>query len=82
MISLRGLHPAYMETLLDQEGALRDRFKASLRHEHRPFLKTDYLGIRLDGPSTPEALRDVRVRKAMSLALTVRGWPDTFVATP
>ena len=70
---ISGLHPAYMETLLDQEGALRDRFKASFRHEHRPFLKTDYLGIRLDGPSTPEALRDVRVRKAMSLALNRQG---------
>ena len=34
---ISGLHPAYMETLLDQEGALRDRFKASFRHEHRPF---------------------------------------------
>jgi ABC-type transport system substrate-binding protein len=70
---ISGLHPAYMETLLDEEGALRARFEATLRHEHRPFLKTDYLGIRLDGKETPAALRDVRVRQAMSLALDRHG---------
>ena len=70
---ISGLHPAYMETLLDEEGELRARFEATLRHEHRPFLKTDYLGIRLDGKQTPAALRDVRVRRAMSLALDRHG---------
>ena len=70
---ISGLHPAYMETLLDEEGELRARFEATLRHEHRPFLKTDYLGIRLDGKQTPAALRDVRVRQAMSLALDRHG---------
>ncbi len=70
---ISGLHPAYMETLLDEEGALRARFEPTLRHEHRPFLKTDYLGIRLDGLGTPEALRDPRVRTAMSLALDRHG---------
>ena len=70
---ISGLHPAYMETLLDEEGKLRTRFEGQLRHEHRPFLKTDYVGIRLDGPNTPAALRDVRVRKAMSMALDRHG---------
>jgi peptide/nickel transport system substrate-binding protein len=70
---ISGLHPAYMETLLDEEGELRARFESTLRHEHRPFLKTDYLGIRLDGKETPSALRDVRVRQAMSLALDRHG---------
>ena len=70
---ISGLHPAYMETLLDEEGELRARFEATLRHEHRPFLKTDYLGIRLDGKQAPAALRDVRVRRAMSLALDRHG---------
>ena len=62
-----------METLLDEVGELRARFEATLRHEHGPFLKTDYLGIRLDGKQTPAALRDVRVRQAMSLALDRHG---------
>ena len=70
---ISGLHPAYMETLLDEEGELRARFESTLRHEHRPFLKTDYLGIRLDGKETPAALRDARVRRALSLALDREG---------
>ena len=38
-----------------------------------PFLKTDYVGVVLDGTNTPEALRDARVRRAMSLALDREG---------
>ena len=54
---ISSLHPAYMETLLDEEGKLRTRFEGQLRHEHRPFLKTDYVGIRLDVPNTHGASR-------------------------
>lgn len=70
---MSGLHPAYMETLLDENGALRPSFDNALEHLHVPFLKTDYLGVVLDGADTPEALRDARVRKAMSLALDRHG---------
>lgn len=64
-----GLHPAYMETLLNEEGELQADLEAALKLQHVPFLKTDYLGVVLDGESTPVALRDARVRRAMSLAL-------------
>ena len=70
---MSGLHPAYMETLLDEAGTLRPSFKNTLKHLHIPFLKTDYLGVVLDGVDTPEALRDARVRRAMSLALDRHG---------
>jgi ABC-type transport system substrate-binding protein len=70
---ISGLHPAYMETLLDEQGELRETYTAFLRHEYVPFLKTDYLGVVLDGTATPEALRDGRVRRAMSLALDRHG---------
>lgn len=70
---ISGLHPAYMETLLDEEGGLREDFQADLTLAHVPFLKTDYLGIVLDGDATPEALRDGRVRQAMSFALDRKG---------
>lgn len=66
---MSGLHPASMESLLDEEGQLRPIHESTLSYEHVPFLKTDYLGVSLDGSSTPEALRDSRVRQAMSLAL-------------
>ncbi len=70
---ISGLHPAYMETLLDENGALRERYTSDFRLEHVPFLKTDYVGVVLDGASTPQALRDPRVRQAMSLALDREG---------
>ena len=70
---MSGLHPAYMETLLDETGTLRPSFENTLKHLHVPFLKTDYLGVVLDGANTPEALRDARVRRAMSLALDRHG---------
>ena len=70
---MSGLHPAYMETLLDEAGTLRPSFESTLKHLHIPFLKTDYLGVVLDGADTPEALRDARVRRAMSLALDRHG---------
>ena len=70
---MSGLHPAYMETLLDEAGTLRPSFEHTLQHLHIPFLKTDYLGVVLDGTDTPEALRDARVRRAMSLALDRHG---------
>lgn len=70
---ISGLHPAYMETLLDEEGSLRANFQTDWTLAHVPFLKTDYLGIVLDGEATPEALRDRRVRQAMSCALDRKG---------
>ena len=70
---MSGLHPAFMETLLDQDGELRDAHRPSLRLARTPFLKTDYLGVVLDGQETPDALKDVRVRRAMSMAIDRRG---------
>ena len=70
---MSGLHPAFMETLLDEKGELREAHQGDLVLRRTPFLKTDYLGIVLDGESTPEALRDTRVRRAMSLAIDRQG---------
>lgn len=66
---ISGLHPSFMETLLDEEGGLRLSFAEELRLEHVPFLKTDYLGVVLDGSQTPPALKKPMVRQALSLAL-------------
>ena len=66
---ISGLHPSFMETLLDEEGGLRSSFAGELRLEHVPFLKTDYLGVVLDGSQTPPALKNPMVRQALSLAL-------------
>ena len=70
---MSGLHPAYMETLLDESGKLREAYDQGWRYEHVPFLKTDYVGVALHGTKTPKALLDARVRRALSLALDRQG---------
>lgn len=68
---MSGLHAAYMEELLDEDGELRAEHTAAIRLEKVPFLKTDYIGINLspaaDAPWSP--LQDVRIRRAMSQAI-------------
>jgi peptide/nickel transport system substrate-binding protein len=67
-----GLHPAYLEEALTESGELRPELADRIRYVHTPFLKTDYIGVLCD-PSLPIArnhpLLDVRVRRALSLAL-------------
>ena len=67
-----GLHPAYLEEALTEDGALRPALSDRIRYEHVPFLKTDYIGVLCD-PDVPAArnhpLLDVRVRRALSLAV-------------
>lgn len=68
---MSGLHAAYMEELLDEEGGLRLEHTGTVRLEKVPFLKTDYIGITLlpDSASEWNPLQDVRIRRAMSLAI-------------
>ena len=70
---ISGLHPAYMETLLDEYGELRPDFQQALTLDHVPFLKTDYIGVVLHGAQTPEALNNPLVRRAMSAAIDRAG---------
>ncbi len=68
---MSGLHAAYMEELLDEDGALRTEHAALIRLEKVPFLKTDYIGINLS-PASETAwspLQDVRIRRAMSQSI-------------
>jgi len=68
---MSGLHAAYMEELLDEDGALRAEHAAVIRLEKVPFLKTDYIGINLS-PASETAwspLQDVRIRRAMSQSI-------------
>jgi len=69
---MSGLHPAYMEDLMDAEGGLASKHEAVLNLEKIPFLKTDYLGILVDSNLVNmkgHPLLDSRVRKALSLAV-------------
>ena len=64
---MSGLHPAYMEDLMTQNGALSQKHKATLELHRVPFLKTDYVGVLID------SISDVRVRKALSLSIDRAG---------
>ena len=68
---MSGLHPAYMNELLDETGGLNPTYEASLRLETVPFLKTDYIGFYTDSSADAEWLpwQDASVRRALSAAI-------------
>lgn len=68
---MSGLHAAYLEELLTEEGELNPAYADRIRLEAIPFLKTDYIGVLIDPDlptSTGHPLLDRRVRQALSLA--------------
>ena len=69
---ISGLHPAYMEDLMNAEGELAVKHKGSLELRQTPFLKTDYIGILVDDElenMKGNPLLNPLVRKALSLAV-------------
>lgn len=71
---MSGLHPAYMEELLDQQGQLQADHVGTVRLESTPFLKTDYIGFYIgSADSMWLPWQDKAVRQALSLALDRSG---------
>ncbi len=69
---ISGLHPAYMEDLMNAEGELAEKHHGSLELRRTPFLKTDYIGILVDDElenMKGHPLLNPLVRKALSLAV-------------
>ena len=69
---ISGLHPAYMEDLMNVEGELAEKHQGSLELRQTPFLKTDYIGILVDDElenMKGNPLLNPLVRKALSLAV-------------
>ena len=69
---ISGLHPAYMEDLMNDEGGLNIKHQQSIELVRTPFLKTDYIGILVDGNlenMKDSPLLDSRVRKALSMSI-------------
>jgi peptide/nickel transport system substrate-binding protein len=67
---ISGLHPAYMEDLMDENGDLAEKHRSQLDLYKTPFLKTDYLGVLLDsGNAGNSALQSSIMRRALSMSI-------------
>lgn len=70
---MSGVYKEYRNELLDAQGNLSPAYSDRFYLQRQPFLKTDYLGIRLPDidreGEQQQAIHDYRVRKAMDLAL-------------
>lgn len=64
---MSGVYKEYRNELLTNSGELAEAYQDRIYLQRQPFLKTDYLGIRMDSSNGP--LQDFRVRKAMDLCL-------------
>ena len=68
---MSGLHPAYMNELLDAQGQLKEEHEDVLSMKVVPFLKTDYIGFftEKDGSSGWQPWHDSAVRRALSAVI-------------
>ncbi|RLD25161.1 MAG: ABC transporter substrate-binding protein, partial [Bacteroidetes bacterium] len=67
---LQGTEGEYIVELLDNGGYLRSAYSDDIILEKSPWLKTDYLGFLIDPDKQKDSpLADVRVRKAISMAI-------------
>lgn len=69
---ISGLHPAYMEDLMDENGELADRHSANLNLYKTPFLKTDYIGV-LIGEGGDPTIQSAEIRRALSMSIDREG---------
>ncbi len=61
---ISGLDPSYKDEILTQKGTLQSKYASSVKMLTGPYLNTEYLGFRLDGPS--DAAKDKRIRQALN----------------
>ncbi|GAB2453624.1 peptide ABC transporter substrate-binding protein [Hymenobacter qilianensis] len=69
-----GIRAGSRDLILHPDGTVREDFEGKFRFEKVPYLNTEYLGIQQDptnlrGEAANPALRDKRVRQALSYAL-------------
>nr|WP_243389566.1 ABC transporter substrate-binding protein [Flavobacterium cyanobacteriorum] len=59
-----GLDPSYKDEILTPKGELAPKYRKSVTMITGPYLNTEYMGFRLDGPD--KALKDKRIRQALN----------------
>lgn len=69
---MSGIHIAYKDELLDPFGGLNESFKAKIKFQKTPFLKTDYIGILVDDSldlSSSHPLQNRELRYALNISI-------------
>ncbi len=69
---LTGVDPSYKDQWLDPDGQLKAQWRDRFTQRTAPFLNTEYLVLRF-GPSDPDYLADLRVRRALNWAVDREG---------
>jgi oligopeptide transport system substrate-binding protein len=66
---LEGLDVSFKDEILQADGQLQPAYRTRAQLLASPQLTTEYVGFRLDSLQSNPALRDARVRRALSLAI-------------
>ena len=69
---LTGIDPSYKDQWLEPDGQLKTQWRSRFIQRTAPFLNTEYLVLRY-GPSNPDYLADLRVRRALNWAVDREG---------
>jgi ABC-type transport system substrate-binding protein len=59
-----GLDPSYKDEILTPKGQLQPKYSKDVKMITGPYLNTEYMGFRLDGPD--KAVKDKRIRQALN----------------
>jgi oligopeptide transport system substrate-binding protein len=66
---MSGIESSYAYDLLDEEGKLKSHYRDKLIFSSAPFLNTEYLGFNVTNLPRDHPLRDIRIRRAIALAI-------------
>jgi len=69
---MSGIHAAYKDELLTQDGELQPAYQELVNFQRSPFIKTDYIGVLVDDSlpfSATHPLHDVRIRQALNMSV-------------
>ncbi|MBI1266139.1 MAG: ABC transporter substrate-binding protein [Cryomorphaceae bacterium] len=69
---MSGIHAAYKDELLTQDGELQPAYQELVNFQRSPFIKTDYIGVLVDDSlpfSANHPLNDVRIRRALNMSV-------------
>lgn len=63
---ISGIDASYKDELIDANGELHKKYHDIIKYRKQDYLNTEYLGILMGENQSNEALKDIRVRKALN----------------